>query len=139
MDRKYSTLIILFVLCFLLSCGGGTGGGGDDNSNLDWAVAVDDLDLDGSVDIAVTLTDEGGNTKHYTSVILNDMNSPGSFFLSDEFELQGSRRDWPTSISLGDLNDDGYSDIAAENGDSIFILFQDSTLPGQFLGKDKDL
>ena len=60
------------------------------------------------------------------------MKFPGSFFLSDEFELKGSKRDWATSITLGDLNDDGYSDIATENGKAIFILFQDSTLPGQF-------
>jgi hypothetical protein len=134
MERKYFTLIILFVFCFLLSCSGGPSGDSysDFDFAIEWAAAVDDLDLDGAVDIAVTFTDTDGNPDHYTSVILNDLNFPGSFFLSDEFELKGSRRDWPTSITLGDLNDDGYSDIATENGGAIFILFQDSTLPGQF-------
>ncbi len=134
MERKYFTLIILFVFCFLLSCSGGSIGDSysDFESGLRWGVAVDDLDLDGAVDIAVTFTDTDGNPEHYTSVILNDINFPGSFFLSDEFELIGSKRDWPTSITLGDLNDDGYSDIATENGEAIFILFQDPTLPGQF-------
>ena len=134
MERKYFTLIILFFLCFLLSCGGGSSGDSysDFKSALRWGVAVDDFDLDGAVDIAVTFTDTDGNPDHYTSVILNDLNFPGSFFLSDEFELKGSKWDWPTSITLGDLNDDGYSDIATENGGAIFILFQDSTLPGQF-------
>jgi hypothetical protein len=126
-------LIIFLAFCFLLSCSGGDGGGGfDSDFTLDWGVAVDDLDLDGAVDIVVTFTHKDGNTEHYASVILNDMNSPGFFFLSDELELQGSSRDSPTSISLGDLNDDGYSDIVSENGEAILILFQDSTLPGQF-------
>ena len=88
--------------------------------------------MDGAVDIALTFTDTDGNSEHFTSVFLNDLNFPGSFFLSDEFELKGSKRDWPTSITLGDLNDDGYSDIATQNGEAIFILFQDPTLPGQF-------
>ena len=134
MERKYFTLIILFFLCFLLSCGGGSSGDSysDFKSALRWGVAVDDFDLDGAVDIAVTFTDTDGNPDHYTSVILNDLNFPGSFFLSDEFELKGSKWDWPPTITLGDLNDDGYSDIATENGGAIFILFQDSTLPGQF-------
>jgi hypothetical protein len=135
MERKFFTLIILFVFCFLFSCSGGSGGdlySGDSDSAIEWAVAVDDLDLDGAVDIALTFTDTDGNPDHYASVILNDLNFPGSFFLSDEFELKGSKRDWPTSITLGDLNDDGFPDIATENGEAIFILFQDSTLPGQF-------
>ena len=128
MERKYFTLVIFFVFCLLLSCGEGPYGTPD--SIILWAVAVDDLDMDGAVDIVVTSSDFHGN--HYASVILNDMNSPGSFLLSDEFELQGSNRDSPTSITLGDLNDDGYFDITTENGNAIFILFQDSTLPGQF-------
>jgi hypothetical protein len=130
MERKYFTLIILFVFCFLLSCSGGSSGDYIDiDSGTEWAVAVDDLDLDGAVDIAGTFTED---RKHFTPVFLNDLNFPGSFFLSDEFELTGSKNDFPFSITLGDLNDDGYSDIATENGEAIFILFQDSTLPGQF-------
>ena len=131
MERKYVTLIILWGFCFLLSCGGEDGYGDfDSDFTLEWGVAVDDLDLDGAVDIVGTWTDS--DDTHYSSVILNDLNLPGSFFLSDELELQGSKRDWPSSVITGDLNDDGYSDIVAENGEAIFILFQDSTLPGQF-------
>jgi hypothetical protein len=128
MERKYFTLVIFFVCCLLLSC--------ESDPWLDpdwrnlWAVAVDDLDMDGAVDIAVTSSDFDGN--HYSSIILNDINFPGSFFLSDEYALLGGNREWPASIALGDLNDDGYSDIATENGSAIFILFQDSTQPGQF-------
>jgi hypothetical protein len=130
MERKYLTLIILCVFCFLTSCGGVSGDSPD--FTMLWGVAADDLDMDGAVDIVVTSTDSGGNTKHYSSIILNDPDFPGSFFLSDEFELQGAKRDWPASVSLGDLNDDGYADIAVQNKEAIFILFQDSSLPGQF-------
>ena len=129
MERKYVTLIILWGFCFLLSCSGGDGAF-DSNFTIDWGVAVDDLDLDGTVDIVGTWTDFPD--AHYSSVILNDLNLPGSFFLSDQLELQGSKRDYPSSVTTGDLNDDGYSDIVAENGKAIFVLFQDSTLPGQF-------
>ncbi len=132
MKRKYFTLLIFFVSSFLLSCGGGSGDGGNLNFTTLWAVAVDDLDQDGAVDMVCTSTDSGGNTKHYSSVILNDLNEPGSFFLSDEFVMQGASRDWPASVTTGDLNDDGYSDIAAKSGQAVFILFQDAALPGQF-------
>ena len=127
---KYFTLIILCVFFILSGCGGVSG----DNLNFTmyWGVAVDDLDQDGAADIVVTLTNSGGNTRHYSSIILNDPALPGSFFLSDEFKLQGADRDWPASVALGDLNDDGFADIATQNKEAIFILFQDSTLPGQF-------
>jgi hypothetical protein len=128
---KYFTLSIFCVFFFLTGCGGGIGGDSL-NFTMYWGVAVDDLDQDGAADIVVTLTNSGGNTRHYSSVILNDPALPGSFFLSDEFKLQGAERDWPTSVTLGDLNDDGFADIATQNKEAIFILFQDSTLPGQF-------
>lgn len=131
MERRYLTLIILSVFCILAGCGGGAGGDSL-NFTMYWGVAVDDLDQDGAADIVVTLTNSGGNTRHYSSVILNNPALPGSFFLSDEFKLQGADRDSPTSVALGDLNDDGFADIATQNKETIFILFQDSTLPGQF-------
>ena len=131
MERRYLTLIILSVFFFLAGCGGGVGGDSL-NFTMYWGVAVDDLDQDGAADIVVTLTNSGGNTRHYSSIILNDPALPGSFFLSDEFKLQGADRDSPTSVALGDLNDDGFADIATQNKEAIFILFQDSTLPGQF-------
>lgn len=127
------SLILFFALCLLLSCG--AGGDGDSWANpkltLSYGVAADDLDLDGAVDIVAAFSEFDHNSKKYATIILNDINFPGSFFLSDEFELQGSI---PTSITLGDLNDDGYSDIVigTDAGDYIFILFQDSSLPGQF-------
>ena len=138
MEKKYFTLIILSVLCFLLSCGsGGTGGGGDFGGGdpdfiMEWGVAVDDLDNDGAVDMAVTSEDFDGESKHYVAIILNDMTFPGSFFLSDEFKFRLSKYDHLEYITIGDLNDDGYPDIVTKKENAIFILFQDPTLLGQF-------
>ena len=131
MSKKYFSLLISLVFCFFLSCKGIDNWDYNPDFTLLWGVAVDDLDLDGTVDIVVT-SSHHDSWHYYVSVFLNDMKSPGSFLLSDEFRLKGPKREYPDSIALGDLNDDGYFDIATHLDSAIFILFQDSTQPGQF-------
>ena len=137
MERKYFTLFIFFVCGFLLNCGS-MSSDWTDWSNLDfamtWDVAVKDLNRDGAVDIVVTTTyieDFGDDDNHYVAVILNNKNSPGNFFPVEHYWVPTSAD--LVSVALGDLNDDGFPDIVAENGRHLFILFQDSTSPGDFL------
>jgi len=98
-----------------------------------YGVVVDDLNDDGVLDIAVAMDswDPDSGTTFYATVILNDPNSPGDFLPADAYRLATGC--CLGSIASGDLNDDGFPDIVTENGKSIFILFQSSTSPGNFL------
>jgi len=134
MERKYFSLVIFFVFFFLLSCSG------DDWSKADfallWGVAVNDLNGDGVLDIAATTTyveDFYADTEQecYVSVLPNNQNSPGDFFPVEEYWVCNS--DDLVSVVIGDINDDGLPDIVTEDGRHIFMLFQDSTSPGNFL------
>ena len=134
MQRKYYTLLIPVVCCFLLNCGSMSSDWYEYDSAMSWGVAVNDLNGDGAVDIAVTTTyieDFDDDDNHYVSVILNDKNSPGDYFPVEHYWVPTS--DDLVSVALGDLNDDGFSDIITENGRRIFILFQDPASPGDFL------
>jgi hypothetical protein len=140
MKNNIGGLIFVLILCLPFTYGGCDGAPGDLPYIGSYAfttfygVAVDDLDLDGAVDAAVTFDhlSSGKGTEHFNRIILNDTNFPGSFSPSDLTRLQGSAINYPESITLGDLNDDGYSDIAIQNGRAILVLFQDSALRGQF-------
>ena len=132
MRSDYYNVIILFILCLLFTCLGCGDNDllGDPYSDF-YGVVVNDLNGDGILDIAVAIDyfDEG--ITYYASVILNDSNSPGDFFPADAYRLATGC--CLGSIASGDLNDDGFPDIVTENGENIFILFQDTTLPGNFL------
>ena len=134
MKSQYFSLLILVVGCLPFTYGGCAGDASDflpDPYSDFYGVVVDDLNGDGVPDIAAAMDywDEG--TTYYTTVILNDPKSPGDFFPADAYRIPtGCCLD---SIANGDINDDGLADIVTENGSNIFILFQDSTKPGNFL------
>ena len=94
-------------------------------------IALADIDLDGSMDIAVSANSGSGGV---VSVLLQDALAPGTDFLPPDiyFTGGGSTR----SVAIGDLNNDALPDIAATNAagrGSVSILFQDSANPGSFL------
>ena len=97
------------------------------------SIAIDDLNGDGILDIAVVyvIIDNPPPHQSYISVILQDPLKPGSFNSPKHYAVGYDA--W--SIAIGDLNDDGLPDLAAANKNShnISILFQDSTEPGEFL------
>jgi hypothetical protein len=115
----------------------GTGGGWDIPESIYegmyTSIALDDLNGDGILDIAVTYTiiDNPPPHQSYISVILQDPLEPGSFQSPNHYAIGNDA--W--SIAIGDLNDDGLPDLAAANNssNSISILFQDSAVPGTFL------
>jgi len=94
------------------------------------AVAVEDLDGDGILDIAVA-TDAG------ISILIQNASAPG-IFLPQIVYAAGSQ---PTSIAVGDLNGDGRPDLAVANYGSpdgsikasASVFLQDPADPGKFL------
>ena len=57
----------------------------------------------------------------YASVILNDTNSPGTFFPVENYKAGGNTT--LVFIAIGDLNNDGLPDLLTENGENIFLIF----------------
>jgi len=94
------------------------------------AVAVEDFDGDGKLDIAVA-NDAG------ISILVQDATAPGIFLPAVSYAA-GSQ---PTSIAVGDLNGDGRPDLAVANYGSpdgsikasASVLLQDPADPGKFL------
>ena len=94
------------------------------------AVAVEDLDGDGRLDIAVA-------TNTGIVILIQSASGPGIFLPAVGYAA-GSQ---PTSIAVGDLNGDGCPDLAVANYGSpdglikasASILLQDPTDPGKFL------
>jgi hypothetical protein len=94
------------------------------------AVAVEDFDGDGKLDIAVA-TDAG------ISILEQDASAPGTFLPAVSYAA-GSQ---PTSITVGDLNGDGRPDLAVANYGSpdgsikasASVFLQDPADPGKFL------
>ena len=94
------------------------------------AVAVEDFDGDGKLDIAAA-TDSG------ISILVQDASAPGIFLPAVSYAA-GSQ---PTSIAVGDLNGDGRPDLSVANYGSpdgsikasVSVFLQDPADPGQFL------
>jgi hypothetical protein len=94
------------------------------------AVAVEDFDGDGKLDIAVA-NDAG------ISILVQDASAPGIFLPAVSYAA-GSQ---PTSIAVGDLNGDGRPDLAVANYGSpdgsikasASVFLQDPAEPGKFL------
>jgi hypothetical protein len=86
-------------------------------------IASGDLNDDGFHDI-VTANDGD------IFILFQDFTTPGHFLTRVKIFVgrQISR------LAIGDLNEDGYNDIAISgyNGPNLSILFQDSTIPGNF-------
>jgi hypothetical protein len=132
MRRNFFILIILLAFCLpftYVGCGGSSGDGYEDYSYTTFhGIAVDDLDDEGTFDIAVAAY---AGIKDHVAVILNRTSSPGAFRPAEKYKTEGNT--FIYSIAIGDLNDDGFLDIVTENGRNVHVLFQDSTSPGDFL------
>jgi hypothetical protein len=124
-------------LGFITVVGSGGGGSGDIPESvydgMYTSIAVDDLNGDGILDIAVARVLLDGSPPHPSSiaVILQDPLKLGSFQSPKRYDIGYDA--W--SVATGDLNDDGLTDLATANekADSVSILFQDSAKPGNFL------
>lgn len=68
----------------------------------------------------------------FVFVIFQDPLSPGSFSSISRFTVGYD----PLAVAIGDLNNDGFPDLVTADSsfDSISILFQNPSIPGDFLG-----
>ena len=144
---SFSAAINIAIAVMLVGCGGGGGGGGTNQYiSLYTALASEDLDLDGSEDIAearmrfeVQGTGTGfkpKNTHYVTSIALQDSLNPGSFIKSDVRYANGDidkLGGYPSSIAVGDLNNDAFPDLALAVSTNVNILMQNINDPGNFL------
>lgn len=133
---RYSCLLCILVLGFITIVGSGQGDPWYSESvyeGMYTSIAIDDLNGDGALDIAITRVILDSPPPHPSSivVILQDPLKPGSFQTPDRYSVGYDA--W--SIAIGDLNDDGLPDLATANlkSDSVSILFQDSAEPDNFL------
>jgi hypothetical protein len=88
--------------------------GGGSNSTLanqqSYGVALDDLDGDGRLDIAVTNFDQAAG---YTVGVL--LNQGGGGFRAPTSYITGSGNTQPTGIAIGDVNNDSRPDLIMTN------------------------
>ena len=126
--------IIIFGFMTIVGTGGGNWGLPElVNEGMYTSIAVDDLNGDGAIDIAVSYININGAPPHpsYISVILQDPLYHGNFFPSTVYAIGYDA--W--SVKIGDLNDDDLPDLVAanQNSNNFSILFQDTNVPGNFL------
>ena len=132
---RYFCLLCVLILGFITIIGSGQEEPWLPDSVYDdmyTSIAIEDLNGDEALDIAVTRVDLGSSAAPSSIVvILQDPLKPGSFLTPKSYSVGYDA--W--SIAIGDLNDDGLPDLATANlkSDNVSILFQDSTEPGNFL------
>ena len=133
--RGICVLCVFFI--GLITIVGSTGGPNAPDITYDGlytSVAIDDLNGDGAIDIAVSYVfiDTPPPHRSQLAVFLQNPLAAGSFQLSQRYTI-GYDGWW---AAIGDLNNDSLPDIvtANEGGHNLTILFQDSTRPGYFTG-----
>lgn len=140
--RLLVSVIALFSLGCVVSCGG-SGGGGTAvlppiNSYSSCAVA--DLNGDGKLDIAVSYSKIAGAPPHpgAVAIYLQDPSKPGAFLPPVTYDVGND----PAAVVVADLNRDGKLDIVTTNtilsadgtgSSSVSVLLQDPANPGRFL------
>ena len=96
-------------------------------------VATDDLDQDGEMDIVLAISDDDRSADQHQGVVFRNQGSVrNNFSLAQRLNLRGGKFDRPDRVLLGDLNQDGFSDIAVDNGVTVYISFQSAASPGRF-------
>lgn len=136
-------LLLPIAALHLVACGGRTNGVGSVSLppfNLYSSIAIADLDGDGKMDVATCYARIAGAPPHpgTVAIFLQDPANPGKFLSPATYAVGND----PVSIAVGDLNGDGKPDIVTANTvlsaagvgtDSISVLLQDPSHPGQFL------
>ena len=126
---------LLFALLALPALQGCPGSGSDYfELVLTTGVAADDLDQDGAIDIVLATSDDDRSAHQHQGVVFRNRGSMrNNFSLAQRLYLRGGRYDRPGTIVIGDLNDDGFSDLAIDNGETVYMSFQSAAKPGSFL------
>jgi hypothetical protein len=97
------------------------------------AVVIGDLNNDHHPDLALANDGPGGGS---ISVLLQDTRFPGTFLPAVDYPgLNG-----PKDVAIGDMNGDGFADLVVADNSTLptgpaYILYQDTSKPGTFLGR----
>jgi hypothetical protein len=118
-------------VAFIAGCGG-YGSASGSAFNTPNGIVIADLDGDGAPDLAVATTFVNGAAvpPGFTSIILQNRNTPGSFQKGVHYTTGNS----PANIAAADLTGSGSVDLAIANfgAGSVSVLLQDSSNAAHF-------